>query len=576
MKAYPFALLLVGCLVSRAIGADPLIPLRARFDTDPGWRAFHNRVRAKDPPTLEQAFGYQPPGTGLPNSGSIGGTIWCSTTPATYGQAVGPFSFADRLEASGVLRVTAAPGRSAAYLGFFSSRHNGWRPPSALMIQLSGSQRGEARGTKGAAMQVWLSVVSETWQADASVTDELIPADGSPHRWRLVYDPNGRIDTNWPDPALGSLFHAPRSSRQAEAELAAAALAARPDLTRPKLRSLLERAADQGLVIYDPRGGVDYWEQVPQADKYAGSVSVQIDDGPARVLYLAPGHRAEPITLDRFGLVNQQTSGNPCALSVGDLVINGAPVDLTRDPGWVGVGNRVRFSETDFHARQDFGFTRSNHAGGAPGEIGGTFWRTEPVDPLFGYYADEVGALTLDDPISFSGRIVFLDGNPDSAMWLGYFDEDSIKAKLEEPTAGYPLPNTMGLVVDGPTRVGWYLSPFCTPTRDLDRRVDGPLFCPSPSPRRFSFVYDPAHAPAGRVTMTLDDQTQVLDLSPEARTAGARFNRFGLATMRRGGKRVILYFDDLDYTARRAPGYLPARHGDDPVAVDYPAGGRKY
>src|SRR5439155_4403844 len=127
------------------------------FATDPGWEGVHNHVVATGCPTIRQDFGYRP--------GAIGGTIGSSTTPASYGMPVGPFSFADRLSASGRIRLRRAPSRSGAYIGFFNSTRQGWRPWPALMLQLTGPQRGGAlaeRRTEGA--QVWFSSVSATWQ----------------------------------------------------------------------------------------------------------------------------------------------------------------------------------------------------------------------------------------------------------------------------------------------------------------------------------------------------------------------------------------------------------------------------
>lgn len=46
--------------------------------------------------------------------------------------------------------------------------------------------------------------------------------------------------------------------------------------------------------------------------------------------------------------------------------------------------------------------------------------------------------------------------------------------------------------------------------------------------------------------------------------------------IRRGGKYVIIYFDDLTYTARRKAGHKPKRHKETVITVPYPAGGRKY
>jgi hypothetical protein len=46
----------------------------------------------------------------------------------------------------------------------------------------------------------------------------------------------------------------------------------------------------------------------------------------------------------------------------------GCQVDLTRDPRWVGEGNRVTYPAWSFHGRHDYGFVETNWAGKGPGE----------------------------------------------------------------------------------------------------------------------------------------------------------------------------------------------------------------
>ena len=76
--------------------------------------------------------------------------------------------------------------------------------------------------------------------------------------------------------------------------------------------------------------------------------------------------------------------------------------------------------------------------------------------------------------------------------------------------------------------------------------------------------------------MWLDEKEFALDLKPEQRAAGARFDHFGLMNIRRGGKYVILYFDDLTYTARRPKDYRRNWHPQRILKVSYPDGGRTY
>src|SRR5262249_36773396 len=156
-------------------------------DSDPGWEGVNNRVAAADGPIVGQDFGYRPIGEAGDRGGEISGTIWCSTTPASYGMRVGPFSYHDRPSASGRGRSRRVTARGGLYLGFFNAARQGWRPWSALMVQFSGAHRGEAsRGRSAAGAQAWLSALSATWQADSTVTDLLIPADGSEHPWQLL------------------------------------------------------------------------------------------------------------------------------------------------------------------------------------------------------------------------------------------------------------------------------------------------------------------------------------------------------------------------------------------------------
>jgi hypothetical protein len=290
--------------------------------------------------------------------------------------------------------------------------------------------------------------------------------------------------------------------------------------------------------------------------------------------------RREALTLDRFGIFNFQLPGGPTEFYLSDLTLNGRRIDLSADPHWEGHGNHAQFVERDFHARQNFGFSRTNFAGAGLGEIGGTVWRTEPVDPLHAYYADDVGRLTLEDPIAFSGQIAFTAGATDAGVFLGYFNQADRMAQftLEQGgEAGAPLPNTLGLTIEGPTRIGYYLSAQVTPTRATSSHGDGPVFVPTGDRHAFTFAYDPrANNGVGRVTFTVDGKPYVHDLSPAQRKAGATFDRFGITNIRRGGKYVTVYLDDLSYTARRPAGYRPARHEEQVVHVPYPPNGRKY
>jgi hypothetical protein len=118
---------------------------------------------------------------------------------------------------------------------------------------------------------------------------------------------------------------------------------------------------------------------------------------------------------------------------------------------------------------------------------------------------------------------------------------------------------------------------LCSPKRSIASKKNGPVFLPTGDRHTFRFRYDPkANHGVGRITVWLDEKEFALDLKPEQRAAGARFDHFGLMNIRRGGKYVILYFDDLTYTARRPKDYRRNWHPQRILKVSYPDGGRTY
>src|SRR5690349_21209310 len=69
-----------------------------------------------------------------------------------------------------------------------------------------------------------------------------------------------------------------------------------------------------------------------------------------------------------------------------------------KDPGWEGHNNHVVPGRVPT-VTQDFGYSKTNVAGKAAGELGGRVTRaSEPA-----YYADKIGPVTLDDKLGASG-----------------------------------------------------------------------------------------------------------------------------------------------------------------------------
>lgn len=549
---------------------EKLVQVENAFDRDPGWEAYHNRVVATDGPTIHQDFGWSR-GTHVGGAGAIGGTVWRTRKPAYYAQRLEPpLTMEQPLSASGKIAVRAIDGRvGGVQFGFFNSRRQEWRPWSSMAVRVS-----DTEGDRPLAPQLMFDYMTAGWKAGGYDVTTL-PADGSVHTWSMAWDPSAVVPKLWPDLRLRSYLD-PEKRRSPEAILARGR-EDEPGLTMEALNQRLNAARDLGLVTFHTRRGVG-WEIRREPEKVRGKMSFRLAGGPVVSNFVDITHREETATYDRFGLFNMQLPGNPTEIYLGDLTLNGEKVDLSRDPGWEGKGNRHRFPERDFHARQDFGYSRTQFAGGKRGEIGGTFWRTEPVDPLHGYYADDIGTLTLEDPLRFSGRIAFTGGATDAGMFFGYFNkQDKLVPLNGTDESGAPLPNTLGFAIDGPTRIGYFFSTEFAPTRSLVSHGQGPVFVPDGKPHRFTFDYDPkGNQGGGQVHFTLDDQTFRHDFTREQHAAGATFDRFGLMNIRRGGKYVTVYLDDLSYTTRRLPGQKPPQHADDVVRVPYPPGGRKY
>jgi hypothetical protein len=204
--------------------------------------------------------------------------------------------------------------------------------------------------------------------------------------------------------------------------------------------------------------------------------------------------------------------------------------------------DRATYQAKDVGGAHDFGFSPTSHAGGSPGEVGGTFWRSGK----YAYYADTVGPLTLDDRLEASGKVVLKSGAPDSDMFLGWFNS----ANKDDPPmqAGHFL----GVHVGGPTRVGHYFHPSLATARGTrSQAAAGPVLTPA-KVSEWSLVYDPAaEGGNGAVTVTLDKETVTLPLKKGIKAEGARFDRFGLFTSNIGGQIVRIYLDDLKYTAAR-------------------------
>jgi hypothetical protein len=290
---------------------------------------------------------------------------------------------------------------------------------------------------------------------------------------------------------------------------------------------------------YDPSGAAG-----------RGLIVFQIDERRYE-LALLPGHKADNASFDRFGIWNQQTSGDSLELYVDDLVLNGEQINFDVDPEWISDGNPADYPPRLVRPYHDFGFSATSHAGGTAGEIGGIVFRDE--QPM--YYADRVGPFSLDDPLHASGKFAMLSAGADSAVNLGWFHSQSKQAKTTSELVA-PQTDYVGVMIEGPSRVGHYFrAAYSTSSGSHDAPTgegtphERPIVQPATTLHVWSIDYDPRGAGGvGRIVVSLDNVPHALDLKPTARAEGAILDRFGVFNLQAGGHHVELYLDDLQYS----------------------------
>ena len=285
----------------------------------------------------------------------------------------------------------------------------------------------------------------------------------------------------------------------------------------------------------------------PEAREELGLVTFTLD-GKAYELPLAPGHRADGATFNRFGMFNQQSSGDGMDVYFDDLVIDGTRVAFDDDPRWEARGNAGEFVDRFVRPFHDFGFGDTNFAGGKRGEIGGVIWR----DAAPSFYADRVGPLSLRDELYAEGKIVLSKATSDSGAYIGWFDS---KTKFETTREEDAQKNLLGVLVEGPSRVGHYFrAAYRTSHAQGTLEDEGPVIKPDGNVHAWSIRYAPPGRDGedGRIVVRFDGQERVTQVRPGHVRDGATFDRFGIFNYNRGGMFVEMYVDDLRYTAGRA------------------------
>lgn len=218
-----------------------------------------------------------------------------------------------------------------------------------------------------------------------------------------------------------------------------------------------------------------------------------------------------------------------------------------KDPGWQGVNHRSARELPPITIRQDFGYSETNHAGGARGEIGGFI---TPAGEA-AYYAKAIQPLTLNDALSASGTFSAADGAFN--LLLGFFNAGSVNE--------WRTPSSLALRINGRGdhlfayveyctsrwRAGGDTTPFPSKLDPATGRQELIGFPSGGRVHRWSLAYDPAgNGGRGVIAATIDGQKAECLIDEGHRDDGATFNRFGLLTVIKsvdtGGE---LFVDDV-------------------------------
>ena len=474
-----------GVTVPAGDGAPDAAPAAAvqHFDADPKWDGHRNRLKPDKLRITRQNFGYRTSfKAGGSRPGEIGGRVQRSIRPAYYAMPIRPRSLNNRMTASGTFAVHSDEGSTGTLFGWFNATESrGWRTSNSLAFRIDGNG-GKYWVFFEYGTADWMTGGKGCFEGEAYQRTRTRPfaADGTPHHWTLVYDP-------------------------------------------------------------DANGG-------------AGLITFTLDAKEYQ-LPLAPGHKERGAAFDRFGIFNQQTTGGAMDVYFDDVEVDGRLFDFEVDPRWEGMGNDAEYEDNVLRPLHDFGFSPTHFAGGkAAGELGGLVWRDERP----AYYADEVGPLTLDDPLSASGKLAFTAAGSDSGVYLGWFNSKAKRAK-DVVKQDHDVGSFLAVMVEGPSRVGHYFRPAYR-NADANGSVpdEGPIIRPDGKVHDWAIRYDPAGAGGnGRITVTYDGKEQALDLRLGDKARGATFDRFGLFNHQSGGNYVYLYVDDLRYTRGRRGGHNP-------------------
>ncbi|MDB6029067.1 MAG: hypothetical protein JWM68_5290 [Verrucomicrobiales bacterium] len=235
------------------------------------------------------------------------------------------------------------------------------------------------------------------------------------------------------------------------------------------------------------------------------------------------------------------------------------------DPNWEGFNNHVVPKKLPT-VIQNFGYSTSNIAGKAKGEIGGQIWRSSTRAS----YAASIPAKTLGEKLSASGTFALTSTSGSSGAFFGWFNAErtggvrrsSLGFRFAGEGSGARL--TLQLVTDKNQACGTKVTPWIVDKAKA--RGEGRKFRPTSIKNdgtRYAWTlnYDPnANGGDGQIQCTVrgnaaspeefESKTFTVPLPKGYKEHGTTFDRFGLMNSERGGNPLTIHFDDLQFDGK--------------------------
>ena len=293
----------------------------------------------------------------------------------------------------------------------------------------------------------------------------------------------------------------------------------------------------------------------PTGNGGSGQITANISGTPLTV-NLDPGHKSDGASFNRWGFLNISKSWDGAGqFWVDNATVNGVNHKFDNDPGWTAHNNDTTYLTTNVRPRFDFGYSATNHAGGAgSGEMGGQIFRGDSRPEFDGkrmaYYGDVLDqTLDLNRPLMASGKLSFDRGVSDATTLIGFFHDDFSN---QDDSLGRGR-DFLGAVIEGPSSEGHFFYPgYITDSPGVGAASRGnnlPYIYPNGVNHNWVLNYDPAaNNGNGRIYLSLDGHEGYVNLQPGHKAIGAYFNRFGIITTHIDGNGQTVWLDDLTYT----------------------------